>query len=121
MGARPDGMIWCPTTAGYDLTSVGYALRSTAMKILDGVIQSDHTFVVLYELDEADDWRDEKVWVKSAPMIGITPTLDYVRRYCADAQATPGMQGEFETKIPDRHLNECVPTMTAAAAPPADL
>jgi phage terminase large subunit-like protein len=47
MGARPDGMIWCPTTAGYSLTSVGYALRSTAQKILDGVITSDHTFVVL--------------------------------------------------------------------------
>jgi len=23
MGARPDAMIWCPTTAGYDMTSVG--------------------------------------------------------------------------------------------------
>jgi phage terminase large subunit-like protein len=105
MGARPDGMIWCPTTAGYDLTSVGYALRATACKILDGVIESDHTFCVLYELDEADDWRDPRVWIKSAPMLGITPTLDYVRRYCADAQATPGMQGEFETKICNRWLH----------------
>lgn len=105
MGARPDGMLWCPTTAGYDLTSVGYALRTTAMKILDGVIESDHTFVVLYELDEKDDWRDEAVWVKAAPMIGTTPTLEYVRRYCADAQATPGMQGEFETKICNRWLH----------------
>jgi phage terminase large subunit-like protein len=105
MGARPDGMIWCPTTAGYNLTSVGYALRSTAQKILDGVIASDHTFVVLYELDEGDDWKDESTWVKAAPMIGITPTLDYVRRYCADAQQTPGMQGEFETKVCNRWLH----------------
>ena len=32
---------------GYSLTSVGYALRSTAMKILDGVIEADHVFCVL--------------------------------------------------------------------------
>lgn len=105
MGARQEGVIWCPTTAGYDLTSVGYALRQTAMKILDGVVKSDHTFVVLYELDEGDDWRDPLVWIKSAPMIGVTPALDYVRRYCEDAQATPGMQGEFETKMCNRWLH----------------
>ena len=105
MGARADGMIWCPTRAGYDLTSVGFALRETAMKILDNVIESDHTFVVLYELDEADAWKSETTWIKSAPMIGTSPTLDYVRRYCADAQATPGMQGEFQTKICNRWLH----------------
>jgi phage terminase large subunit-like protein len=103
-GARSDSMLMAPTTAGYNLTSVGYALRSTAMKILDGVIEADHTFCVLYELDEADDWRDEKVWRKSLPMIGITPTLDYVRKYCLDAQQTPGLQGEFEVKMANRWL-----------------
>ena len=104
-GARANPLFMAPTTAGYSMTSVGYALRTTAQKILDGVVDSDHTFVVLYELDEADDWRDEAVWVKSAPMLGITPTLDYVRRYRDDAIATPGMQGEFETKIGNRWLH----------------
>jgi phage terminase large subunit-like protein len=104
-GARVDAALWAPTTAGYSLTSVGYALRSTAQKILDGVLESDHTFAVLYELDEADDWRDESVWVKALPMIGITPSLDYVRRYRDDALATPGLQGEFETKCCDRWLH----------------
>jgi phage terminase large subunit-like protein len=104
-GSRPDAMLWAPTTAGYDLTSIGFALRSTAMKILDGVVDSDHTFVALYELDEGDDWRDEAVWIKAAPMLGITPTLDYVRRYRDDAVATPGLQGEFETKIANRWLH----------------
>lgn len=104
-GARSNPMLCAPTTAGYSLTAVGFALRSTAMKILDGVLESDHTFVVLYELDPDDDWRDENVWVKSAPMIGTSPTMEYVRRYCADAQATPGLQGEFETKICNRWLH----------------
>lgn len=104
-GARSDSMLMAPTTAGYSLTSVGYALRSTAMKILDGVIEADHAFVVLYELDEADSWQDETVWIKALPMIGITPSLDYVRRYRDDAIATPGLQGEFETKMCNRWLH----------------
>ncbi|HXG70287.1 MAG TPA: terminase TerL endonuclease subunit, partial [Gemmatimonadaceae bacterium] len=102
---RSDAMLMAPTTAGYSLTSVGYALRSTAMKILDGVIEADHAFVVLYELDENDDWKDETVWIKALPMIGITPSLDYVRRYRDDAIATPGLQGEFETKMCNRWLH----------------
>ena len=97
-GARADAALWAPTTAGYSLTSVGYALRSTAMKILDGVLESDHTFVVLYELDETDDWADETTWIKAAPMIGTTPTLEYVRRYRDDAIATPGLKGSFPSR-----------------------
>jgi phage terminase large subunit-like protein len=104
-GARTEAALWAPTTAGYSMTSVGFALRQTAQKILDGVLEADHVFCVLYELDETDRWDDESVWQKSLPMIGTTPSLDYVRRYCLDAQQTPGLQGEFETKICNRWLH----------------
>jgi phage terminase large subunit-like protein len=104
-GARVDPMLMAPTTAGYDLLSVGYALRSTAMKLLEGVVHADHTFAVLYELDEGDDWKDESVWSKAAPMLGVTPTIEYLRRYRDDAIATPGLQGEFEVKVCNRWLH----------------
>src|SRR5262249_21462869 len=83
----------------------GYALRSMAMKVLNGVVDADHLFCVLYELDEGDDWRDESAWIKAAPMIGTTPTLAYVRQYRDDAVAAPGLQGEFEVKQCDRWLH----------------
>ena len=89
-------MLMAPTTAGHSLTSVGYALRGMTMKVLEGVLEADHVFGVLYELDEGDDWRDEAVWVKAAPMIGVTPTREYVKRYCADAIATPGWTANFK-------------------------
>ena len=121
-GARFDPMLWAPTTAGHSLVSVGYALRSAAMKILDDVVTSDHTFAVLYELDPEDDWRDEQVWIKAAPMIGITPTFEYVRRYRDDAIATPGLQGEFEVKVCNRWLHSAstwlsMPAWTRCADP----
>jgi phage terminase large subunit-like protein len=47
----------------------------------------------------ADDWRSESAWIKANPMFGITPTKDWVRSFCADAQQTPGMEGEFRVKV----------------------
>jgi phage terminase large subunit-like protein len=114
-GARPNAALWCPTTAGYSLVSVGYALRSTTMKVLDGVVEADHLFCVLYELDEGDDWRDERVWQKALPMIGTTPSLEYVRRYRDDAIATPGMQGEFLVKMTNAWLHSAANWLSMAA------
>jgi phage terminase large subunit-like protein len=114
-GARANPALWAPTTAGYSLTSVGYALRSTAMKILDGVLEADHAFVVLFELDEDDHWDDERVWQKSLPMLGVTPSLDYVKKYALDARQTPGLQGEFETKMCNRWLHSAKGWLSMAA------
>jgi len=98
-GARLNPLLLCPTTAGYDLLSVGYALRTTVTKVLDGVFEADHLLGVIYTLDEGDDWRNPQVWIKANPMIGVTPTVDWVRTYCQDAQQTPGLEGEFRIKV----------------------
>ena len=69
-GARANPLLLCPTTAGYDLLSVGYALRTTLTKVLEGVFDAEHFFGVIYALDEGDDWRDERTWIKANPMLG---------------------------------------------------
>jgi phage terminase large subunit-like protein len=98
-GARPNPLLLAPTTAGYDLLSVGYALRTHLTKVLQQVFVADHLFGLIYTLDDTDDWRDSKVWVKANPMLGITPKLDWVAKYCLDAQQTPGIEGEFRVKV----------------------
>lgn len=98
-GARQNPLLLCPTTAGYDLLSVGYALRTTLTKVLQQVFEAEHFLGVIYTLDEGDDWRDERVWEKANPMLGITPTREWVRTYCADARQTPGLEGEFRVKV----------------------
>lgn len=98
-GARPNPLLLAPTTAGYDLLSVGYALRTHLTKVLQEVFNAEHLFGLIYTLDPTDDWRDERVWVKANPMLGITPKLDWVRKYCTDSQQTPGLEGEFRVKV----------------------
>lgn len=98
-GARENPLLLAPTTAGYDLLSVGYALRTTLTKVLQGVFEAEHFLGFIYTLDEDDDWRDPAVWVKSNPMIGVAPKLKNVQDFCLDAQQTPGMEGEFRVKV----------------------
>ncbi|MES2341740.1 MAG: terminase TerL endonuclease subunit [Pseudomonadota bacterium] len=98
-GSRPNPLLLCPTTAGYDLLSVGYALRGQLVKVLEGIFEADHLLGAIYTLDEGDDWRDPRVWIKANPMLGVSPRLDGVRQYCADAQQAPGLEGEFKVKV----------------------
>jgi phage terminase large subunit-like protein len=98
-GARRNPLLLAPTTAGYDLLSVGYALRQTVQKVLQQVLTNDNLLGIIYALDEADDWRDEKTWAKANPSIGVTPTLEWVRGYARDAEQTPGLAGEFQVKV----------------------
>lgn len=97
-GARLNPLLLCPTTAGYDLQSVGYALRTTLTSVLRGRVEADHFFGAIYTLDPGDDWRDPQAWAKANPMLGITPRLEWIQSYCQDAQQTPGLESEFRVK-----------------------
>jgi phage terminase large subunit-like protein len=104
-GARANPLLLCPTTAGYNQLSIGFALRSTVCKMLEQVIEAEHVLGMIYTLDEGDDWRDERNWIKANPMLGITPLIDQMRRYCLDAQQTPGLEGEFKVKCCSQWAN----------------
>ena len=104
-GARANPLLLCPTTAGYDQLSIGYALRTTLCKILEGVVDAEHVLGLIYTLDEGDDWREERHWIKANPMLGITPSLEYMQRYCLDAQQTPGLEAEFRVKCCSQWAN----------------
>lgn len=97
-GARKNPLMWRITTAGYIVTGVCYEQRTMVTKILDGIIEADHYFGIIYTLDDGDEPLDESNWVKANPMIGITPALAEMRSYAKEAAAAPGVMGEFKTK-----------------------
>ncbi len=97
-GARKNPLLWIITTAGYDNQGVCYEQRTSAVKVLEGVVDLPHLFAIIFTVDDGDDPFNEKVWVKANPMLGITPSLQSMRSYCADARVSPGDEGEFKTK-----------------------
>ncbi len=97
-GARKNPLMWRITTAGYIINGVCYEQRTLVTKVLDGIIEADHYFGIIFTLDEDDDALDEACWIKANPMIGITPALPEMRSYAKEAAAAPGVMGEFKTK-----------------------
>ncbi len=97
-GARENALLWMITTAGTDLTGVCYEQRSLVAKILQGLVEADHYFGVIYTLDEGDDPFDEAVWKKANPLLGVTPSLEKLREAALEAKHSPDSLAGFKTK-----------------------
>lgn len=97
-GSRRNPLLWIITTAGFNTNGVCYEQRTYVTKILEGVLEADHFFGIIFSLDEGDDAFDEKVWVKANPMIGITPSWQVMRSKAKNALASPAAEGNFKTK-----------------------
>lgn len=97
-GARKNPLSWYITTAGYNVQGVCYEQRTLVTKILEGVIEADHFFGIIYTIDEGDDEFDEKVWGKANPNLGVSVQLEEFRGYAKEAKASPDSHAEYLTK-----------------------
>lgn len=106
-GTRLEPIELYASTAGPKSALVGYGLYDESVKIADGTIDDPTTLVVIFAADEDDDWRDEKVWSKANPSLGLSPTVAFLRREAAVAKESPRAEAEFRCF----HLNQWVDSM----------
>lgn len=97
-GARKNPLGWYITTAGYNSQGVCYEQRDYLCKILQGVIDDDTYFGVVYSLDEGDDPYNEDVWAKANPNLHVSVDIEKLRSYAKQAKNSPASAGEFKTK-----------------------
>lgn len=97
-GARKNPLSWYITTAGYNLLGVCYEQRKFVAKVLNGIIDADHYFGIIFTIDEDDDPYDEKIWRKSNPNLGVITQFEEFRDYALEAKNSPESQSEFLTK-----------------------
>lgn len=109
MGARSQPLILVITTAGADISGPCYLHQVELQKILEGVIDNDQRFGIIFTIDDGDDWTSEDVLKKANPNFGISVDAEYLMLQQRDAVADPRKQNVFKTK----HLNVWV----AAASP----
>jgi len=100
-GARSQPLISSITTAGKDTGGIGYELRGYTIKVLQCSHVDETWFGVIYTIDQGDDWKDQHIWRKANPNIGISAKTDKLIATCTKAIATPSARGNFLTK----HLN----------------
>ena len=99
MGARRQPLLYIITTAGFNKASPCYKFRKVCIDILKGIKEDESVFVMIFELDEEDDWKDESVWVKANPNIGKAPYWHYMRGQFLKAQNEGSTKEvQFKTK-----------------------
>lgn len=115
-GMRDDPMAVIITTAGFDKLGPCYMFREMCTEVLAGLKDDDTLFALIYSLDEGDDWKDESVWTKSNPNLGVTVKPKYLREQVQKAINSPSEEVGIRTKninqwcdsetvwIPDHYL-----------------
>ena len=98
MGMRKNPHLCTITTAGFDKNGPCYELREYGVDVLKGLKTDESFFVMIFTLDNGDDWTDEKVWKKAAPNLGITTSIDYLRDIVNTAKQVPSKEVEAKTK-----------------------
>ena len=114
-GAREQSMIWVITTAGSNRAGICYELRTYLKKILEGVIEDETFFGIIYTIDDDDDWTDPEVWAKANPNLGVSVYPDDIERQCRKAMQLPSAQNNFLTKRLNVWVNADTAWMDMAA------
>jgi phage terminase large subunit-like protein len=97
-GARSQPLLSAITTAGTDRSGICYELRDYTIKVLEGVVDDESWFGVIYTIDDGDLWHDPAVWRKANPNLGISVKLDDMEAACRKALAQPSAVANFLTK-----------------------
>jgi phage terminase large subunit-like protein len=103
-GARLQPIELYASTAGVRSNEVGYGLWEEAVGILEGRIDDPATLVVIFAAGPDDDWRDEAVWARANPSLGLSPTLSFLRREAGIARDNPRAEAHFRCY----HLNQWI-------------
>lgn len=101
MAARKSPLLLAITTAGHDKDSACYKHRDYCVKVLDGTFQDDDLFILIFTIDEGDEWDKESTWKKANPNYGVSVKPDYIKSKIAEARESGIKKDSFLIK----HLN----------------
>lgn len=99
--AKPQGLFISISTSGVDKNRPYYDHIKDCYKVLSGTIKEENHFILIYGVDETDDWKTKEALIKANPNWGISVYSDKVIADQLDAINTPRKQVSFKTK----HLN----------------
>ena len=108
-GARSQPMLCAITTAGSNLSGPCYEHRDDVIRMLEGSVQDETLFGIIYTIDEGDQWDDEAALVKANPNYGISIDAEGLKQELQKARRSASKQNTFRTK----HLCEWLGAKTS--------
>jgi phage terminase large subunit-like protein len=97
-GSRRQPLMLAITTAGSDRNGICWQFHDYTQKVLEGIIDDDTWFGLIFTIDKGDDWRDEDAWPKANPNLGISKKWDDMRRKADRAKKMPTQLNAFQQK-----------------------
>jgi phage terminase large subunit-like protein len=101
MVGRENPLLLIITTAGDNIAGPCYAVQEDGQKVLEGLIENDQLFVIIFTIDEGDDWTSELALRKANPNYGISVDVKKLKAALKDAIQSARKQNTFKRK----HLN----------------
>jgi len=104
IGSRLQPLMFAITTAGFNMHSFCYEQRDYAVKVLEGIIDDDSLFAIIFTLDRddngelLDDWKDETCWEKANPNLGVSVSVEDMKDMCKEAIESPTKKNNFLVK-----------------------
>jgi len=100
---RPNPMVMNITTAGADMSSLGYERRQFLIKILNGSVEDETTFGIIYTIDDEDKykkeyWSDPKIWRKANPNFNVSVFEEYFQEQMPGCRESQRKLNSFLTK-----------------------
>jgi phage terminase large subunit-like protein len=96
--ARKNNLVLIITSAGTDISLPCYAENEKARKILNGLLNDDTYFTIIYAYDDGDDWKDKNNFIKANPSLGTIIQPEILENDLNDALITPSHQQDFKAK-----------------------
>ncbi|MGN0776736.1 MAG: terminase large subunit [Candidatus Ventricola sp.] len=79
MSAREQPLLFCITTNGFVRDNIYDSQYEYACGVLDEKIDDPRFFAFIYELDDPDEWTDERCWIKANPGLGTIKSVEFLR------------------------------------------
>lgn len=84
--ARAQPLLFVITTNGFVRENIFDSQYTYACGILDGTAKNEHFLPFLYELDEREEYKNEKMWIKANPGIDTIKSRDFLRQMVGKAK-----------------------------------
>jgi phage terminase large subunit-like protein len=96
--ARKNCLTLIITSAGLDTSKPCYTENERAKKILNNVLSDEQYFTIIYSIDDTDDWKDESIYIKANPSLGVIIKPENLHSDLIDAINQPSHRQDFMSK-----------------------
>jgi phage terminase large subunit-like protein len=96
MVSRAHPLTLAISTSGGQQRGFGWEKYSVVKKILQGIFPAEDVFCCVWELDEADDYRDRALWPKANPaLLGGHLKIEALEKQFAETEQDPSALSSF--------------------------